>query len=83
MSLVEQRVPASRLTEGMTWLLAGLNIGVALGAALSGYSVDAGGVRSGFVIALVAGAVVLLVALLAWRALRRPVPSLCAEGVVP
>ncbi|KAG1541035.1 hypothetical protein G6F50_014280 [Rhizopus delemar] len=32
MSLVEQRVPASRLTEGMTWLLAGLNIGVALGA---------------------------------------------------
>lgn len=42
MSLVEQRVPESRLTEGMTWLLAGLNIGVALGAALSGQSVDAG-----------------------------------------
>lgn len=83
MSLVEQRVPASRLTEGMTWLLAGLNIGVALGAALSGYSVDAGGVRRGFVIALVAGAVVLLVALSACRALRRPVPSLCAEGVAP
>jgi MFS family permease len=41
MSLVEQRVPAARLTEGMTWLLAGLNIGVALGAALSGQSVDA------------------------------------------
>ncbi|KAG1475102.1 hypothetical protein G6F54_014259 [Rhizopus delemar] len=33
--------------------------------------------------ALVAGAGVLLGALLAWRALRRPVPSLCAEGVVP
>ena len=67
----------------MTWLLAGLNIGVALGAALSGYSVDAGGARSGFVVALVAGGAMLLVALLAWRALRRPVPSLCAEGIIP
>ena len=45
MSLVEQHVPESRLTEGMTWLLAGLNIGVALGAALSGQSVDAGCAR--------------------------------------
>ena len=67
----------------MTWLLAGLNIGVALGAALSGHSVDAGGARSGFVVALLAGAVVLLVALLAWHALRRPVSALSAEGILP
>lgn len=32
MSLVEMIVPENRLTEGMTWLLAGLNIGVAIGA---------------------------------------------------
>jgi MFS family permease len=83
MSLVEQRVPEWRLTEGMTWLLAGLNIGVALGAALSGQSVDAGGVRSGFFIALVAGSVVLLVALLAQGALRTSASSTPSAGMVP
>jgi MFS family permease len=83
MSLVEQHVPESRLTEGMTWLLAGLNIGVALGAALSGQSVDAGGVRSGFVVALVAGGGVLLFAVLAQRALRPSAASTCPEGIVP
>ncbi|WP_127564295.1 MFS transporter [Stenotrophomonas indicatrix] len=83
MSLVEQRVPEWRLTEGMTWLLAGLNIGVALGAALSGQRVDAGGVRSGFVVALVAGSVVLLVALLAQGALRTSASSTSSAGMVP
>lgn len=83
MSLVEQSVPESRLTEGMTWLLAGLNIGVALGAALSGQSVDAGGVRSGFVVALVAGGGVLLLAVLARRALRPSAASTSPEGIIP
>ncbi len=83
MSLVEQRVPGARLTEGMTWLLAGLNIGVALGAALAGQSVDAGGVRSGFVVALCAGAFVLLVAVFVQRALRTPFSSTSLEGTVP
>ncbi|OAI84652.1 MFS transporter, partial [Pseudomonas putida] len=43
MSLIERSVPEQRLTEGMTWLLAGLNIGVAMGAALAGQGVDLGG----------------------------------------
>ncbi len=47
MSLVERLVPEQRLTEGMTWLLAGLNVGVALGAAFSGHVVDAGGRTGG------------------------------------
>lgn len=83
MSLVEQHVPESRLTEGMTWLLAGLNIGVALGAALSGQSVDAGGVRSGFVVALVAGGGVVLSAVLAQRALRPSAAPTSPEGIIP
>jgi len=83
MSLVEQRVPEARLTEGMTWLLAGLNIGVALGAALSGQSVDAAGVRSGFVVALAAGGGVLLFALLVQRALRPSAASTSPEGIIP
>ncbi|VTN09170.1 multidrug resistance protein [Raoultella terrigena] len=36
MSLIERQVSESQLTEGMTWLLAGLNVGVALGAAIAG-----------------------------------------------
>lgn len=83
MSLVEQRVPEARLTEGMTWLLAGLNIGVALGAALSGQSVDAAGMRSGFVVALAAGGGVLLFALLVQRALRPSAASTSPEGIIP
>ncbi|QLF92022.1 MFS transporter [Pseudomonas sp. ABC1] len=70
MSLVERLVPERRLTEGMTWLLAGLNVGVALGAAVSGQVVDGGGARAGFTVALCAGAVVLLVALWGHRHLR-------------
>ncbi|MDC9818292.1 MFS transporter [Pectobacterium polonicum] len=68
MSLVERLVPEHRLTEGMTWLLAGLNIGVALGAALSGHIVDDDGTQAGFAVALCAGVLVLLVAL--WGYLR-------------
>lgn len=77
MSLVERLVPEHRLTEGMTWLLAGLNVGVALGAAASGHVVDDGGARVGFTVALYAGAVVLLVSLWGHQRLRAhgsPVP---------
>ena len=69
MTLVERLVPEHRLTEGMTWLLAGLNIGVAVGAAVSGQVVDGSGARAGFGVALVAGALVLLVAVWAHRRL--------------
>lgn len=62
MSLVEKSVPEKQLTEGMTWLLAGLNVGVALGAAVSGQLVDIDGARHGFKVALVAGAAVALLA---------------------
>ncbi|MBN3054182.1 MFS transporter [Pectobacterium brasiliense] len=70
MSLVERLVPEHRLTEGMTWLLAGLNVGVALGAAVSGYVVDDSGARAGFAVALCAGVLVLLVALWGYQRLR-------------
>ena len=70
MSLVERLVPEHRLTEGMTWLLAGLNVGVALGAAASGQVVDDGDARAGFTVALCAGAMVVLVALWGHKRLR-------------
>ncbi|MEN5017890.1 MFS transporter [Erwinia sp. Eh17-17] len=71
MSLIERQVSESQLTEGMTWLLAGLNVGVALGAALAGQVVDSGGSRAGFYVALGAGAVVLLMALLSHLTLQK------------
>ena len=70
MSLVERIVPESKLTEGMTWLLAGLNVGVAGGAAASGQVVDAWGAKAGFNVALVAGVAVLLVALWGYQRVR-------------
>ena len=69
MALVEQIVPASRLTEGMTWLITGLSIGVAIGAASSGWMIDHFGATSGFYVALAAGAVVLGAAVLGYRRL--------------
>lgn len=64
MSLVERQVSENQLTEGMTWLLAGLNVGVALGAVIAGQVVDNAGARAGSYVALCAGAVVVLMALL-------------------
>lgn len=60
MSLIEREVPEQQLTEGMTWLLAGLNAGVALGAVLSGQIVDAAGASAGFKVALIASMAVLV-----------------------
>lgn len=72
MSLVERVVPEQQLTEGMTWLLAGLNIGVAMGAAASGQMVDQGGASSGFMVALYAAALIVVLALCSHQRLRTP-----------
>jgi len=69
MALVERVVPPSRLTEGMTWLITGLSIGVAIGAASSGWMIDHFGATSGFWVALAAGVVVLSSAVLGYRRL--------------
>ena len=62
MSLVERVVPEQQLTEAMTWLLAGLNIGIAMGAAFSGQLVEYfATARAGFAVCFVA--VLLLVGL--------------------
>lgn len=70
MSMVERAVPDQQLTEGMTWLLAGLNIGVALGAAATGQLVDLAGAQAGFSISVGAGAAVLLLSIWVSRRLR-------------
>ena len=71
MGLVERLVPPSRLTEGLTWMVTGLGVGVALGAALAGLAIDAVGIKAGFGGTLTAGLVVLLVAAGGYRLMRR------------
>ncbi|NEB39385.1 MFS transporter [Streptomyces sp. SID14515] len=71
MGLVERTVPPAALTEGMTWAITGLSVGVASGAAVSGAVVDRFGPGGGFVVAVAAGAAALLTALCARRSLER------------
>ncbi|WP_119392779.1 MFS transporter [Taklimakanibacter lacteus] len=53
--LIEQRIPAAKLTEGITWAVTGIGIGMALGSFTSGYVIDAYGPASGFWVSLAAG----------------------------
>lgn len=76
MALVQNIVPPAKLTEGLTWLITGLSIGVAIGAASSGWLVDHLGARSGFWLAVAAGAVVLGAAVQSFRRLGHcPAPT--------
>jgi len=63
-------VPPSKLTEGLTWMTTGISIGVALGGALSGLIIDNFGVRAGFAVPIVAGVVLVVMALCGLPTLR-------------
>lgn len=54
--LIERRVPESMLTEGVTWVMTGIGIGMALGAFVSGWVVDNYGPENGFWVSVAAGA---------------------------
>ncbi|MEU7036971.1 MFS transporter [Streptomyces sp. NPDC046237] len=75
MSLVEAHVPRTKLTEGMTWTGTGMAIGVALGSSAAGWVVDASGAEAAYVVPVISGALAVLVGLLGYRRLRRPVPT--------
>ncbi|AXE80684.1 MULTISPECIES: MFS transporter [Streptomyces] len=75
MALVEQHVPRTELTEGMTWTSTGLAVGVALGSSAAGWVVDASGAEAGYVVPAVAGALAAAVAFLGYRRLSGPVPT--------
>lgn len=52
--LIERRVPESMLTEGVTWVMTGIGIGIALGAFLSGWVIDNFGPDNGFWVSVAA-----------------------------
>ncbi|MET3645744.1 MFS transporter [Phyllobacterium ifriqiyense] len=55
MGLIERIVPAAKLTEGITWAMTGVMIGMALGSSLSGWVIDEYGASRGFYVSVGAG----------------------------
>jgi MFS family permease len=50
--LVQQIVPARALTEGLSWIGTGLNVGYGAGAAVVGGIADAHGARAAFLVVI-------------------------------
>ena len=57
--LIERHVPASKLTEGITWAMTGIGIGMAVGSFTSGWVIDQFGAGNGFWVSVAAGGVAL------------------------
>jgi MFS family permease len=67
--LVERRVPEAMLTEGVTWVMTGIGIGMALGAFVAGWAVDTYGPQNGFWVSVAAGLAAALTIALGQRTL--------------
>jgi predicted MFS family arabinose efflux permease len=74
--LIEERVPAAAITEGLAWLTTGLNVGYGVAAAAAGGLADAHGARASFVVPVGAALLTGALTLILYRLLRRhPVAS--------
>lgn len=67
--LIERRVPEAMLTEGVTWVMTGIGIGMALGAFVAGWVVDTYGAENGFWVSIVSGAISLATVLIGQQTL--------------
>ncbi|MEO5758042.1 MAG: MFS transporter [Mesorhizobium sp.] len=67
--LIERHVPEAMLTEGITWVMTGIGIGMALGSFAAGAVVDAFGAQNGFWVSVAAGSIALATVLLGQRSL--------------
>ena len=76
--LIERLVPAAKLTEGITWVMTGIGIGMAIGSATSGWVIDEFGASSGFSVSVVAGATALAVVLAGNCQLQLPAKVMAA-----
>jgi MFS family permease len=61
--LVQEVVPATRLTEGLTWALTGITFGVSIGSALAGWAIDRIGTPHAYFVTFGFGVLMALVAL--------------------
>src|SRR5579859_169063 len=71
-SLLEAQAKPGRRTEAMSWLSSGISVGVAAGAAVVGFIIDAHGPRIGYVFAAACGAASAAVCIAGQRRLRLP-----------
>jgi MFS family permease len=71
-SLLEAQAVAERRTEAMSWLSSGIGVGVAVGASVVGFIIDAHGPRWGYLLAAACGAVSAIIALIGRRRLQCP-----------
>ncbi|MEO9339991.1 MFS transporter [Mesorhizobium sp. SB112] len=69
MGLIERGVPQSKLTEGITWVMTGIGIGMAVGSSASGWVIDEFGARNGFLVSIAAGFLALVIAAAGYRIL--------------
>jgi MFS family permease len=67
--LIERLVPAAKLTEGITWVMTGIGIGMAIGSFASGWVIDVFSPVQGFWVSVAAGGVAFLTALVGQRSL--------------
>ena len=71
-SLLEAQAKPGRLTEAMSWLSSGIGVGLAAGASVVGFILDAHGVRVGYAFAAACGVASAATCLLGLRRLRSP-----------
>lgn len=84
--LIEALVPASVLTEGLTWATTGIGVGIAAGSMLGGAIADAHGAQIAFAVTACSGLAAAGVALAGGRWLRappRPAPTPAPVTEVP
>lgn len=81
--LIERRVPEAMLTEGVTWVMTGIGIGMALGAFAAGWVVDNFGAQNGFWVSVVSGAISFATVVLGQRTLGGQRERARAEAAAP
>jgi MFS family permease len=70
MSFVEKIIPSEKLTEGFSWLISGIGLGMAWGAFSAGQVSDLYGVKAGFLVTVAAGILAVLAVAFGYRRLR-------------
>jgi predicted MFS family arabinose efflux permease len=74
-SLLESQALPGRTTEAMSWLSTSISVGVALGAAVVGFIIDAHGPRWSYGFAAASGTIAVLICLCGLRRLSAPAVS--------
>ena len=80
-ALVQELVDPARLTEGLTWTVSGIGVGVSAGSAISGAAVDTAGAQRAFAVPVSAGILAALLVLACSRWLRPTVTAAVGTAV--